>query len=663
MNWNEHILLWNQAAVRVLDIRHQMRVSEEGRHAFLLPSSAFLFATQGSACVWLDGEPNRLRRYHLLHGGKGTSVEIVTAAEPFAYYLIFYKAMLPFPVSSSLRQLAEELGPFRTIYHAAPPEPFSLYEKVRRMELLWRQGKTLDQFRVKSLFYEFVHELLRQLSVNEAAEGTPDMVMSAMRYIDEHYPESIGIQDLADMLACSVSYIARIFKAQVGTSPIDYLIHVRIEQAKQRLASSESSLQSIALSVGYSDVYYFSRLFKKQTGVSPAQFRKKILKEQQVQHNPLSSSTFSIVPKNRFLYSDIDNENQYHQKGEVQLDMLRNTRPSMAAAMLLCLTLLISACQTGGSQANNLNNGASPASQATTTQSAQPENGTASPEGEKQTAPMRTFKHLHGETEIPEQPQRIVTAFHVGQLLALGVRPLGSSTYILQNPALDTTGMEDLGVPLSLEKITELEPDLIILIEAYVEMSGGYEAFSKIAPTIVIEPYYDPIKDIALMGDILGKQAEAENWIKEFEEKIAVSKQKVNEVLSPDESFTIMSVFEKSPRIYRDQNMGGNIIYKYLGLKPNEKVLSDLINNKEQAPPYKEVSAEVIPEFVGDRLIVATNEETKAAFESFQGTGLWANLAPVKNNKVEIIDYDLFLQNDPIAVTKQLELLTELLVK
>ncbi|ANY68309.1 hypothetical protein BBD42_18885 [Paenibacillus sp. BIHB 4019] len=660
MNWNEYALLWNQAAAKVIDIRFRVMEEEEGASlSYLLPSSVFLFASRGSADVRLDGEPSRLHPFHVLHGGKGANLEIMPAAEEFAFYLVFYKAIFPFTVGNALHRLADERKPFHSPFQAVPHEPLSLYDKLNQMNRLWHNGQALDQLKVKSLFYDCVHELLRQLSVNGSLESSPDLVQQTIRYLHEHYQEAITMESLAQLLDCSISYISRIFKAKVGTSPHDYLIQVRVEQAKKRLSSSELSLQSIAQSVGYDDVYYFSRLFKKHMGVSPLKFKKRIMKEKEVQFNPLTGSRFSIVQGNRFLYSD--NENHYYQRGEVHSAMSRNTKPSFAAVMLLCLTLLISACQTGGNQLNHANNSAAQ-TQSPAASPAISANGSNATEDGQQAAETRMFKHLHGETEIPSHPKRIVTAFHLGQMMALGVKPLGTSTYILQNPVLDTKDIEDVGVPLDLEKILDLEPDLIILIDAYVEMSGGYDAFAKIAPTIVIEPYYDPVKDITLMGDILGKVDEAQQWIKDFEEKVAVSKQKVSEVIAPDETFTIMSVFDKATRIYKDQNMGGNILYKYLGLKPQERIVSDFINNEAQTAPYMEISAEVIPEFVGDHLVVSTYADNKEAFESFKGTAIWDKLEAVKNNKVYMLDYDLFLQSDPVAVKKQLELLTEMLV-
>ncbi|GAA3400640.1 hypothetical protein GCM10020370_05690 [Paenibacillus hodogayensis] len=650
MDWDEQILLWNQAAVKIMDIRHRLLTGGEAVHAYKLPTTAFLLAAQGQACVKIDGKAHMMRRFHVLHSGKDGTLEIVPTADKFAYYLVFYKALFPFPLGPTLSRLAEQSGPFHASYHVVPQNPFFLYDSMRRMERLWRKEKGLDHLQVKALFYGFVHELLRQMPEKEAKGGSPDLVTQILRYIDEHYEESIAMEDLAELLDCSISYMSRVFKAQVGTSPIDYLIQIRMDRARERLASTEWSIQKIAQSVGYADVYYFSRLFKKQSGLSPIQFRKRAEIQREVQHIPSARSTLSIVSESPFLYSIDENENHYYEEGDTEKAMYRDKKTSLAAVMLLCLTLLLSACQTGGNQG-------SPANQPSAAQSPSTHAGT---KDSNKADGTRVYKHLRGETAIPKQPKRIVTAFHVGQPMALGVKPLGSSTYILQNPAIDTKGMEDLGVPLNLEKITSLDPDLIILIDAYVESGGGYDAFSKIAPTIVIEPYYDPVKDIALMGDILGKEEEAKRWTEEFEKKIVAAKKQVNEAIPANETFTIVSFFEKSPRVYRDQNMGGNILYKYLGLKPQQKVLSDLINSG-QKPPYSEVSAEVLSEFIGDNLFVAVNDGNRAAFESFKKTGIWNNLGAVKNGKVYTIDYDLFLQSDPIAVTKQVDLLTNIL--
>jgi AraC-like DNA-binding protein len=78
--------------------------------------------------------------------------------------------------------------------------------------------------------------------------------------------------DNKNMYLSSV-YISKVFKDQTGESPINYLINLRLEKAKNLLVSTESPIKSIAQAVGYKDAYYFSKLFKKYCGHSPCKFR------------------------------------------------------------------------------------------------------------------------------------------------------------------------------------------------------------------------------------------------------------------------------------------------------------------------------------------------------------------------------------------------------
>ena len=64
--------------------------------------------------------------------------------------------------------------------------------------------------------------------------------------------------------------------------PINYLIHVRLEKAKEMLEDGRESIRTIANLVGYDDVYHFSKLFKKHFGVSPMYYRKKSLSDEEL---------------------------------------------------------------------------------------------------------------------------------------------------------------------------------------------------------------------------------------------------------------------------------------------------------------------------------------------------------------------------------------------
>ena len=71
-------------------------------------------------------------------------------------------------------------------------------------------------------------------------------------------------------------YISKIFKEETGESPINYLIKIRLEKARDiLLKSSDSTIKNIANEVGYEDAYHFSKLFKKYYGISPLYYRKR----------------------------------------------------------------------------------------------------------------------------------------------------------------------------------------------------------------------------------------------------------------------------------------------------------------------------------------------------------------------------------------------------
>ncbi|MED1724599.1 hypothetical protein [Brevibacillus parabrevis] len=56
---SEHIMLWNHASIKVVDVRHQLLGREVGSRSYKLPASTFLFAAQGKAQICLDRQQVR----------------------------------------------------------------------------------------------------------------------------------------------------------------------------------------------------------------------------------------------------------------------------------------------------------------------------------------------------------------------------------------------------------------------------------------------------------------------------------------------------------------------------------------------------------------------------------------------------------------------------
>lgn len=100
-----------------------------------------------------------------------------------------------------------------------------------------------------------------------------NMVKIILEYFDNNYMSNVSLDDIAKNMYVSPVYISKIFKEKTGESPINYLINLRLEKAKDLLLTTESPIKVIAQSVGYNDAYYFSKLFKKYYGYSPSKFK------------------------------------------------------------------------------------------------------------------------------------------------------------------------------------------------------------------------------------------------------------------------------------------------------------------------------------------------------------------------------------------------------
>lgn len=637
---NAHMEQWSRSAVRLQCIR-SYRAQHEAvpdLSEFEAHTGFFFILTHGEVGVRVSDELVHCRSPYIFHGGadKNTSFEVADHHQEWAGYLVLYTWL------SASSEGQESLTPS---YGFTPNAMLPILEKCEAMERHWNSNELLDRLQAQSIFLPMVYEVLSQkLQTLAQPEHTKtSIVTDAIKYIKANYMESITAEKLAGRFNCSTSYLSRLFRNQIGLGPIEYLIHERVHRAKQLLLKSDARIQDVASKVGYADVYYFSRLFKKHTGRSPLQFRAEHQQAAQVQNNPLSRLESSIVS----LPFDSHNENEsyYQWSKEGDTSMFRFSRPAFGAMMVLCTSLILSACQ-----ASNSTGGAAAAQEpASQTATATKSNSAA--------AETKVYKHLKGETAIPVHPQRVVSFFHLGELIALGVKPVGTTTYVLDNPHIsDKTGITDIGIPPDAEKILSLQPDLIVTTPALAEIvEGGYDALSKIAPTIVIEQNNEPIKDIEMFGDILGKQEEAKQWNEKFKAKIAEYKAKISPYVRADETFTILNVRPDALFVYGDTNMGGNIIYKYLGLKPAAKVESDVIHGETW-----EVSSEVIPEFIGDRLFLAVN---KGAEDKLKDVQKLVDASPAgKSGHVYSIDFDQFLPSDPIAVEKQLDIITDLII-
>lgn len=150
-----------------------------------------------------------------------------------------------------------------------------------RLEELGKKPIPLDQ---KRLFFrvvavgrleygvKWIFEVMRTMK----AQAIHPSVEAAKQYLQQHYAEKINLQDIAEAVAMSKTYLANLFKQETGSTIWNCLVEIRMQHARELLLSSNLKGYEIASRVGYENSIHFSKLFKEQYGLNPMEYKKRM---------------------------------------------------------------------------------------------------------------------------------------------------------------------------------------------------------------------------------------------------------------------------------------------------------------------------------------------------------------------------------------------------
>jgi transcriptional regulator GlxA family with amidase domain len=107
-----------------------------------------------------------------------------------------------------------------------------------------------------------------------AAPAADPVVRAAQRYLAEHFRDDHALADAVARAGIPARTLKRRFKAATGSTLIEYLQQVRIEEAKRALEVGAVPVEAISVEVGYEDPSFFRRLFKRLVGLTPREYRR-----------------------------------------------------------------------------------------------------------------------------------------------------------------------------------------------------------------------------------------------------------------------------------------------------------------------------------------------------------------------------------------------------
>lgn len=166
-----------------------------------------------------------------------------------------------------------ELSPFLF----RPKNQNIFFDCLKATEKAWRRKYTGFQMRLKAETYTFICNMIKEYELEYVSKSTISRIAPAIRYIqDEYTKNNISIATLAKLCNMSEVLFRNIFTNAMGTTPLKYINNLKIENAKELLASKSCNVSKAAELSGFKCDSYFSREFKKHTGMSPMDYKNRI---------------------------------------------------------------------------------------------------------------------------------------------------------------------------------------------------------------------------------------------------------------------------------------------------------------------------------------------------------------------------------------------------
>jgi len=117
-------------------------------------------------------------------------------------------------------------------------------------------------------------QLLLSLQRQQGADFSQNSFSAVFRYINEQYTTDIELEYLASLSGYSYDHFRHAFKIKTGMTPLNYILHKRIDHAKLLLNNSTMCIADIAITCGFTNISQFSVTFKKITSYTPSEYRK-----------------------------------------------------------------------------------------------------------------------------------------------------------------------------------------------------------------------------------------------------------------------------------------------------------------------------------------------------------------------------------------------------
>ncbi len=153
------------------------------------------------------------------------------------------------------------------------PASCSPLEKLNTIYHIFASGHPVREPQMSKYLTDILTSFLLYSPSAENDGQESNMAEKIITYINEHFRESLSVQELADIAGFSQYHFIRTFKKETGFTPHEYIIHTRIGTAKYLLKNTKMTIKDICFQTGFSCESVFCSSFRHCLGMTPAQYR------------------------------------------------------------------------------------------------------------------------------------------------------------------------------------------------------------------------------------------------------------------------------------------------------------------------------------------------------------------------------------------------------
>lgn len=173
-------------------------------------------------------------------------------------------------IDSMLFKRLCEVNPMMRLPHSNP-ESYDNAQSLNQNIIRNRLCENYSQTESEGIVLQLLSRFLRSAKPKEQASD--DRIRKVLLHISRNINKQIDIEELSEIACMSKDHFIRIFKKEIGQTPLNYITRRKLDKAELLLTTTDNPIKEIAYEVGYEDNSYFNRLFKSRIGVTPQRYR------------------------------------------------------------------------------------------------------------------------------------------------------------------------------------------------------------------------------------------------------------------------------------------------------------------------------------------------------------------------------------------------------